>query len=292
MEFQRPHITNRTRKILSTVFKIILSGLAIYLLWKKVDIPLVLNYLKDASILYFVLAFFSFLISKLISAIRLNQYYKTQDIHIDNLTNAKIYYNAMFYNIIVPLVGGEAFKVLWIKNHYEAKTKSLIWSALLDRGGGLVALIALSILCFYFIDIHIPFKPWIFIGIAAAYLGSYFLHRWFFSSYKPAFLPVNILSVLVQLLQVVTVYFVILALNIDEQIVEYIFIFLLSSFAYMLPFLGARELAFVYGAEYIGLNEEVSLSISLLFYIVIALNSLLGAIFFVIPIKRKENVKH
>ena len=63
---------------------------------------------------------------------------------------------------------------------------------------------------------------------------------------------------------------------------------MLSSFAYMLPFIGARELAFVYGAEVIELNEEISLTISLLFYTVIVINSLLGGIFFIFPIKRNH----
>jgi len=92
----------------------------------------------------------------------------------------------------------------------------------------------------------------------------------------------------VQILQVVTIFFLTKSIGLDNKITEYIFIFLVSSFAYILPFLGARELAFVYGAEYLGLDSEISLTLSLLFYLVIAFNSLLGVVYFFIPIQKQK----
>jgi len=285
LETENTQIQPKKKNWLSILLKISLSVLAIYLIYQKVDFSEVVKQLVDAKLFYIFLAFLSFFVSKLISSVRLNFYYQTQNIIIDHVTNAKIYFNAMFYNLIIPLIGGEAFKVFWISKVFNAKPKSLIWSALLDRGGGLVALITLTIVSIYFIDYDFPFKFYSFILIICAYLGSWLLHKLFFASYAPAQHKVNLYSFIVQLLQVVTVYFIIIGLNIQININEYVFIFLLSSFAYILPFLGARELAFVYGAEMMGLNQEISLTISLLFYMVIALNSLLGIVFFIFPIK-------
>lgn len=276
------------KKLLSTIVKILLTVTAFYILYKKVDLNQVLDLMKNINPLFYILAVLSFLVSKIISAFRLNAYYRSQGLYITEIENTKIYYHAMFYNIIIPLIGGEASKIIWIKNNYNVATKSLVWSALLDRGGGLVALVILTVILYYFTSVSFPFSDWLFILIPLALIGSYLLHHLFFKTYKPAWLKVNILSIAVQLLQLSAAYFVVKSMNLDSLVIEYLFIFMLSSFAYMLPFIGARELAFVYGAEVIGLNEEISLTISLLFYTVIVINSLLGGIFFIFPIKRNH----
>lgn len=274
------------KKLLTTIIKLFLTLLAFYVLYKKVDLSTVRDLLLTINPIYYVFGVLAFFVSKIISAVRLNAYYKTQGLHIPEVENAKIYYHAMFYNIIIPLIGGEASKIIWIKNHYDSDTKSLIWSALLDRGGGLVALIIITIILFYFSGIQFPYSQYLFVLIPLCLLGSYLLHQWFFKSYRSAWLRVNGLSMGVQAFQLLAAWCIIKALHVDLLQLEYLFVFMLSSFAYMLPFIGARELAFVYGAEVIGLNEEISLSISLLFYTVIVINSLLGGIFFIFPIKK------
>ncbi len=275
------------KKLFLNVAKLLLSILAFYLIYLKVDIDIVTKYLKQINVLYFMLGIVCFFISKLISAFRLNAYYKTQNIIIKEKTNIKVYFNAMFYNIFIPLIGGEAFKVFWIKRNYEVSVKPLIWSALLDRGNGLVALIILSVLYFNSYDHGFAWGVYTWLLIPLAILGSWLVHKLFFASFLPAFNFTTLLSLAVQLFQVLTIYCVILSLGIVQQITSYIFVFLISSFAYILPFLGARELAFVYGAEYLGLDNELSLVISVLFYGALAINSLAGGIFFFFPIQKK-----
>ena len=72
---------------------------------------------------------------------------------------------------------------------------------------------------------------------------------------------------------------ILLALAIPDQYTEYLFVFLLSCLAYVLPFIGAREMAFVFGASYLGLDTDISLAISLLFYFALAGASFLGLYF-------------
>ena len=101
--------------------------------------------------------------------------------------------------------------------------------------------------------------------------------------YHLAWWKVNAYSILVQLLQLASAYFVLVALEVDQQITDYLFIFLLSCLAYVLPFVGGRELAFVFGADFLGLDKELSLAISLFFYLSLALTSLTGLIFLLFP---------
>ena len=64
---------------------------------------------------------------------------------------------------------------------------------------------------------------------------------------------------------------------------EYVFVFMLASFAYVIPIVGAREMAFVFGSQQLGLNMELSLAIGLLFYLALAISSLAGYYFVIFP---------
>jgi uncharacterized membrane protein YbhN (UPF0104 family) len=70
------------------------------------------------------------------------------------------------------------------------------------------------------------------------------------------------------------------ALNIEVSTLEYLFIFLISSIVSVLPLtiggIGSRELVFLYGALWLGLEEDRSVGISMLFFLITAFVSLLG----------------
>ena len=76
-------------------------------------------------------------------------------------------------------------------------------------------------------------------------------------------------------------------MGIQDNAVDYLFIFLLSTYAYVLPIIGAREMIFVYGAAYMGLDPELSLAIGIIFYISLSLNSLFGAYFLYKPLQKE-----
>ncbi|MDZ7847764.1 MAG: hypothetical protein U5L96_13910 [Owenweeksia sp.] len=123
----------------------------------------------------------------------------------------------------------------------------------------------------------------VLLAVPLAYAVHYLVMRLFFKSFLSAWGRTHLLSIGVQLLQAFTTYFVIRALHIDQQIIDYLFVFMLASFAFVLPLIGAREMAFVFGAQYLGLDMEISLAISLLFYLSLAFSSLLGAYFLFVP---------
>ena len=130
---------------------------------------------------------------------------------------------------------------------------------------------------------QLPYKPLFLLAIPLAYVGHYLVIHLFFKSFKSATLSTHLLSIGVQFLQALTTYFVAMALGIESNILDYIFTFMLASFAFVLPMVGAREMAFVFGADYLGLDMELSLAISLLFYLALAANSLLGSYFLLQP---------
>ncbi len=279
------------KKVLKYAIRIILSLVALYIIINKVDLSKAGTYLQQARWYYLILAFLSFFASKFIASFRLNRLYRTQQLYLSERLNVKLNFLGMFYNLFIPLVGGEGYKAFWIKKHFTIKVKKLVSSALLDRASGLVALCLLSVIFFWFSQFEIPHKNLVFLLIPLVYFGYWLVLRLFFRSFLPAWISTSIYSILVQVLQAATTFFIILAIGIEGQMLDYIFVFLLSCFAFILPMIGAREMAFVFGADYLGLNMELSLAISLLFYLSLAFSSLLGSYFVLFPSSLEKELK-
>lgn len=229
------------------------------------------------------LALSAFIASKLVSAYRLNNFYNAKGLKLSTPLNIKLYMLAMYYSLFIPGVGGDGFKVYWLNKRYGFEIKKSIWITFMDRLSGLVALSSLSIIFFLFSSLSVSYKWWSIALIPLGYLFFYLILRFFSRDLLSVYFITSIQSFIVQLLQVVCVWLVIYALGINESINEYIFIFLISCLAFIIPVFGVREAAFVFGAKWLGLNPELTAAISMLFYCCLALTSLSGIYYFFIP---------
>ena len=90
----------------------------------------------------------------------------------------------------------------------------------------------------------------------------------------------SIMSLFVQCFQLLTAFLILKALGGDHNISEYLFIFLISSIVAMFPVsiggMGLRELTFLYGSRFLILDQEISIAMSLMFYLITVLTSTWG----------------
>jgi len=98
------------------------------------------------------------------------------------------------------------------------------------------------------------------------------------------FWPTFFWGIAVQIFQVVCVYCILIGLHLPLHQSEWIFIFLVAAVITVIPIslgggLGTRELVFVEGARYFGLDMHVAPIISILFYLSNALSSVWGVYF-------------
>jgi uncharacterized membrane protein YbhN (UPF0104 family) len=279
------------KKLLLTLLKLGLGAAAVYLILQKVEMKRVLFYMGRADWFFLACAFAGFFVSKVFASYRVNRYYRTQGLLLGDWLNVKLNLLAMFYSLFIPFVGGEAYRIWWLRKRYDASVKSLILSSLLDRGSGLAALAALAFVLLQFTGFPFDYKPLLLLVIPALYTAYYYGHAWLFASFRKAWAAVNGYALAVQALQVATAWFILLALGVQEHVMDYLFIFLLACIAYILPFIGAREMAFVFGAEALGLDPELSLAISLFFYLSLAVTSLSGIWFLLFPEQMREGGK-
>jgi uncharacterized membrane protein YbhN (UPF0104 family) len=266
-----------------TFLKILFSFVLLYFVFTKIQFNEVWEILKGSHFEYLAAALFFFIVSKVLSAFRLNLYIHQIKIYLTQLSNIKLYLLGMFYNLFLPGgIGGDAYKGYVLKKKYDVKTKSVVSILVLDRLNGLLLIFVISCVLALFLDEDrlLPYKFLFGIAIVLSILVFWLFNKRFFSFVYPVFWKSLGLSALVQLTQLVSVLFILNALDVEGSTMAYLFIFLISSIVSVLPLtlggIGSREVVFYYGALWLGLDENTSVSISMLFFLITAAVSLLG----------------
>lgn len=272
------------KKYIKLLLKLLITSFLIYLVLSHIDTQKLIDILKNANIFYLFLAFVFFNISKIISSIRLNIYFKSIGVEISEKTNLILYYIGMFYNLALPGgIGGDGYKIYYLNKNYNAKVLPLAKATIFDRISGLISLLFLMLIFFYFS----AFKAYFFgldllLLVCAVFVfpSFYIINKLFFKDYIKDFLKGNILAFLVQLSQVICACFIVLAID-GSGFLEYISIFLLSSIVAVLPLtiggIGSREVTFMYCFGMVGLDSTSGITFSIIFFIITAISSLIGA---------------
>lgn len=271
------------KKKVLLVFKILLSAALLYLIFNKIPFIAVQQTLSQASWPLLVAAAICFVGSKIIAAQRLQSYWQSIQIRLSNTYHLKLYLLGMFYNLFLPGgIGGDAYKGYVVKQAFETPTKKIVGILLLDRLSGLLLLILFAGIL-VLLPVHSSLDPyfwWVLfalpIGVTVFYTG---VKKWYPDSLT-VFWNTAVKSALVQLSQLACAFFILLALGVQDAHGVYLLVFLLSSIVAVLPLtiggVGSRELTFLLGAKWFGLDYDKAIAMSLLFFMITALISFLG----------------
>lgn len=262
--------------------------MALWVVFRKIDTSETLRVLSGISSVHLFAALVLFNVSKIISSFRLERFYHLAGLTLGRIENLRLYYVGMYYNLFLPGgIGGDGYKVYLLNKKYKTPVKELIKASLLDRLSGLIALLFLGILFAFFPDnqgffntYSLSFLPWI--GAILLYPLWYLANRFFFKNYLSGIVYTDVQSLGVQLFQIVCAIALLYGLGVEVSLPSYLFLFLVSSVVAVLPItiggVGARELVFVLGYEFLPIEQNQAVAFSLLFFLVTAFSSLIGAL--------------
>ena len=263
--------------------KIAVSAIALYFVFRKVDFDETWRTMTQANLLFLILALIIFNISKLISIFRLKYLLADISIYIDNLFNVKLYYIGAFYNLFLPgSVGGDGYKIYLLKQRYDGETRRIISAVFLDRLSGLVSLFFLTgfLLLFSTYDHTNWFLIIVITAIVLAFPAYWIFLRLFFKRFTDSYFSTNYVSLATQALQVASAFFILLGLNAAGSSMDYLSLFMVSSVVAVVPFtiggLGAREVVFVLGYQYLNIDKHTAIAFTLLFFAITAISSFIG----------------
>ena len=305
---------------LKTILKLALSVIIIWLVLRGIDERMLLATMREAHPGWLLWAVVWFGLSKIISAERFNILLKTENIHLAAGQNLRLYWLGMYYNLLLPGgISGDGYKIKLLMDTFGAPFKRLFAVTLLDRLGGVIALGQLCLILafgipalrqFWWLGVlsllaSIPVSLLIYnkLGIhptpdpSPERRGVRRLPRQNVASPLPAgegsgvgwmrnnevWAKTSLLSLAVQLAQLVATLGIVLSLGESARWLEYSVLFLVSSVVAMLPLTiggtGARELTFLWGAGILNIDSEKAIAIAFLFYLISTAVAFVGIAF-------------
>jgi glycosyltransferase 2 family protein len=273
-------------KIAKTALKLLLSAAALFYVFSKIEFNVVWETVKTANPYFIIAALLFFILSKIIAAFRLNVFFSAINISLTHSRNLSLYLLGMFYNLFLPGgVGGDGYKIFILSRSFGVKASKIFWAVVNDRLSGMVALFSIAMMLAVTINFPIDFHHETYSALLSVFsIAGFFLFlRIFFLHFAGKYLLLMGFSFPVQILQMVSAYFIITAIGEEQHIAAYMFLFLISSIVAMLPLTiggaGMREITFLYGSLWLGLDERISVALSLIFYLITLFTSFWGVIF-------------
>jgi len=250
----------------------------------KINISELLQIVRAGNLFYLLIALILFILSKIISSLRLNYYLKAIGIHISEKLNLQLYWLGMYYNLFLPGgIGGDGYKIYLLQKKFGTGSRKIFSAIFLDRVTGMLALFVLLVMLSYCLPLPLVCRYVVWMLIPASIIACYILIRWLFPDFVSIFNRTNRLSFGVQFSQLMATFFILLALHNGENTAAYLFIFLISSIIAIIPFtiggIGSREFTFLYGAQWLHLNINTSIAVSLIFFLITAIVSFCGIVY-------------
>ena len=272
------------KKLLKTLLQLIITSAALYLVLKKTDVAKLGDIIRNANPWYLLLSLLFFNISKLINAVRLNRFFKAIGIELSTMYSLKLYYLGMFYNLFLPGgVGGDGYKIYVLQKNHGLKMINVFHAVFWDRLSGIIALIFLSLIILQpsSFALQLPqLLPYSWVILVAIYPLAKLLNKLFYKQFIELFTITSVESLLIQITQLISAFFILKAIAQNANVVDYLAIFLISTIATIIPVTiggaGAREITFFYLLGFVKLATNAGVALSLIFFVISAISSLAG----------------
>ena len=286
-------VSDKAKKYILNFLKLVVSVAAICWVLHKISFQEVLKVYSTADLGYLVAALFLIVVSSVLSGFRQNLSFRITGAHISPALNLKLFWLGMFYNLFLPGgIGGDGVKVYLVNKYRQNGVKKNIGAMLVNRVSGLVAIGVITIVLYYISgdEFKIGWPGWLCLPFL--YLFYYFVLRYFLKSFLPIHAGLFGWSMLLQLMQLAAAVMILYSFGQFDGVAEYLFLFFFSAIATALPFtiggLGARETVFFLGASFLHLDKELSIALSLMFFLLSAIVSLTGIYWVFFPPFRRE----
>lgn len=273
--------TVKKTKWWKVLLKVGFTGLAFYLIYRKIDFDELGATLASANYFLLGLSVLIYFCSQIISSLRLNVVLRESRIFLSERDNLKLYFVGIFYNLFLPGgVGGDGYKVHLFKKYQKIPIKTSLRTVLYDRLSGLSALCFLICITGTF---QLQDYKWAaIVGLPLTWIGFYIFTRIFFKSFKRIVTRVGLYSLVIQSIQLLCAFVILYAIGVRENYLAFLLVLMVATIVSILPIFlggaGARELTFIFIFEQMGMDAqtETAIALSLLFFVVSALNAVPG----------------
>lgn len=315
---------NKRKDILITVLKIFIAGGLLFILFRRTDFEQIINIIRESNAALLIISLSSFFLAfGLFMSLRL--FLLTKEHFTNFLLCFKLSFIGLFFNNFLPTnIGGDGYKMYYLKKHVNKKWSKPFIIILIDRVSG--SLMNILIFMGYFIfhpnilnlnrldvmnNLQInQQKFYLLISILGVILTGIilfliyknknrlftrikkFLHECIYAVKEISlkkFLIINLISLFFHVFRGIGFYFLVIYFQGDIFFLDIIFLLFLTTFLGLIPItvgaLGTLEGAIILSLVFFDVPTESAKGVAILYRTMLILFSALGAILF-------SNLKH
>lgn len=262
------------RKVLSIALKLSFIGLAVWLIAQKIHFTELKNTFLNANPYWIFFATLAAFISLSISSQRNRFYLSNYGLDLGRFEVFKLYMLGTFLNtFMIGGIGGDGYKIFLLKRRYNFSVKTALRVALYERTNGFYPLAMYFLLAVFFSSFAMELEHKVasiilFVICTPVYL---FGVKYILRDKIGIALRASLYSYAVQLLQVLMAIFCCFALGIYNFGVgiDFLTLFLFASLISFIPIsiggIGLRELTLLYGLQFLGKPELITIGVSFAF---------------------------
>jgi len=305
-------------KWLALILKVLISGTLLYLVFRGIDAAQLQVILNQAHLTLIALAVLLYCLGQMLCAYRWKMLFSPVGLDLPYSRALSFYFLGMFFNLFFPtMVGGDAVKVYYLAREGSDVTRSTT-TVLMDRNTGLCGLLLLAVVVAGVANVHlkdIPLFP-ILLGILALFALANFIlfydstYQWLTRGFERIRL-MKLVALTQRLHAAFSAYRRSVSRLVSAVSLSLVFDIALISFAYlaakaigwpvafkyfcvfiplialigMIPItlygFGLREYSFVFFFSQVGMSQEASLLLAFLFFFIVLVSSLPGAIIYI-----------
>ena len=276
----RRHIKKVSLTILKLAFAFAALGFVLY----KSDVASIEANILNSNPVYLLAAFTSLNLATFLGSLRLKTYFAAESMKLPESYALIIYYIGLFFNTVLPGgIGGDGYITIHLRRKFAFPALRVVRILLATRANGLFFL---NLVFFAFAMLSdfgskIPYLKPIIIGLFILQMPVYTLAaRYILKEKISTFLKAGALSFISQIFSLLTAYFVFRAIGISDNYINYLTLYMAAAIVAVLPVtpggVGLRELIFFQGSHLIGLNPQLAVSGSLVYFAVYLATSLPG----------------
>ncbi|MCC7259892.1 MAG: flippase-like domain-containing protein [Alphaproteobacteria bacterium] len=282
-----PEAVPATRRIALIAGKLLLTAGALWLVFTRIDLSEMLGHLHTIPVEYGIAAFAALNFAQIVSAARMRYYFFKAGHHFSQRFTTAIYYVGALFNIVLPGgISGDGYKAYFLKKHFQIPVLSAVRIMLSERSSGLCALLLIALTLALLGSAHYsqPYGTPILILGYVLLIPSYLVCiRLFLKEQVRTALGAMRFSLLGQGLVTLSAYCIFRGMGMGPEVLDYLALFMLSCVVAILPIsiggAGLRELTFLYGSSLFGMDPEIGIAASLVFFAVSVSTSLVGLLF-------------
>jgi len=233
---------------------------------------------------WLLLAFLLLNLSQILSGFRMQFYFRTRRLTLRYPFALALYYVGMFYNTLLPGgVGGDGYKVYYLKKHADFPSLEAVRIMLAERANGLLALLLIVYALLPFTPILEQYESasiWLLVAVVVTLAGYFSAGRKVTGEKISDSLKALLLSFGIQLTilgSAITLFF---GMGMGSQWVSYSLLFMLSAIASIMPIsvggVGIREFIFFAAEPYTHTSGSAGVAFAMVWFGVYLLSSLFG----------------